>query len=68
MLTSISFPSVSTGAYRYPLDQAANVAVDAVISFLRKEENVSLKEVRFVLFDARTFDAYRQALQQQVVH
>ena len=66
-LTSISFPSISTGAYRYPLDQAAKVAVETVISFL-KEETVSMKEVRFVLFDARTYDAYRQTLQQQVIH
>ena len=43
------------------------MALETVISFL-KEEAVSLKEVRFVLFDARTFDAYRHALEQQVVH
>jgi len=52
-LSSISFPAISTGAYRYPLDQATNVALEAVISFL-KEEAVSLKEVRFVLFDTGT--------------
>ena len=49
-LSSISFPSISTGAYRYPFDQAAKVALETVISFL-KEEAVSLKEVRLVLFD-----------------
>jgi O-acetyl-ADP-ribose deacetylase (regulator of RNase III) len=41
--------------------------VEAVISFL-KEEAVSLKEVRFVLFDSGTYEAYRKALQQQAVH
>jgi O-acetyl-ADP-ribose deacetylase (regulator of RNase III) len=61
-LTSISFPSISTGAYRYPLDQAANVALGTVMSFL-KEEAVSLKEVRFVLFDSRTYEAYRKTLE-----
>jgi len=61
-LSSISFPSISTGAYRYPLDQAANVALETVISFL-KEEAGSLKEVRFVLFDAKTYEAYRKALE-----
>jgi O-acetyl-ADP-ribose deacetylase (regulator of RNase III) len=66
-LTSISFPSISTGAYRYPLEQAAKVAVEAVISFL-KEDALSLKEVRFVLFDSGTYEAYRKALQQQAVH
>ena len=62
-LTSISFPSISTGAYRYPLEQAAKVAVEAVISFL-KEEVVSFREVRFVLFDARTYEAYQKVLQE----
>jgi len=65
-LNSISFPSISTGAYRYPLDQAANVTLEAVISFL-KGEAVSLKEVRFVLFDARTYAAYQRALQEIIV-
>jgi len=61
-LSSISFPAISTGAYRYPLEQAAKVALEAVISFL-KEEAVSLKEVRFVLFDTGTYEAYRIALE-----
>jgi len=60
-LSSISFPSISTGAYRYPLDQAAKVALETVIWFL-KEEAVSLKEVRFVLFDTRTFEVYQTTL------
>ena len=61
-LSSISFPSISTGAYRYPLEQAAKVALGTVITFL-KEEAVSLKEVRFVLFDSRTYGVYQQILQ-----
>ena len=45
---------------------AANVTLEAVISFL-KGEAVSLKEVRFVLFDARTYAAYQRALQEIIV-
>ena len=60
-LSSISFPAISTGAYRYPLNQAAKVAVEAVTSFL-KGEAATLKEVRFVLFDARTYEAYQKVL------
>ena len=55
-LSSISFPSISTGAYGYPVDGAAKVALRAVISFLR--ETPSIKEAVFVLFDSRTFEAY----------
>jgi O-acetyl-ADP-ribose deacetylase (regulator of RNase III) len=60
-LASISFPSISTGAYGYPLDEAARIAVDTVVSFL-KGQATSLKEVVFVLFDSRTYQSYCSAL------
>ncbi len=62
-LTSVSFPSISTGAYGYPVDEASRVALEAVISFLR-ESITSIKEVVFVLFDSQTFDAYSSALRE----
>jgi O-acetyl-ADP-ribose deacetylase (regulator of RNase III) len=61
-LSSISFPSISTGAYGYPVDEAARVALKTVASFLR--ETTPIKEVDFVLFDERTFDAYAEALRE----
>jgi len=60
-LGSISFPSISTGAYGYPVADAAMVAINTVVSFLR-EETTSLKDVVFVLFDSRTYEAYSSAL------
>jgi O-acetyl-ADP-ribose deacetylase (regulator of RNase III) len=60
-LGGISFPSISTGAYGYPVAEAAKIAIKAVVSFLR-EHDTSLKEVVFVLFDSRTYEAYRTAL------
>jgi O-acetyl-ADP-ribose deacetylase (regulator of RNase III) len=59
-LSSISFPSISTGAYGYPVDRAARIALKEVISFLSK--TTSVKEVVFVLFDSRTFETYADAL------
>ncbi len=61
-LTGIAFPSISTGAYGYPVDEASRIALKTVVSFLR--ETTSIKEVVFVLFDPRTFDAYALALQE----
>jgi O-acetyl-ADP-ribose deacetylase (regulator of RNase III) len=61
-LTSISFPSISTGAYGYPVDEAAKIAVSTVVSFLKKQAT-SLKDVVFVLFDSRTYQSYCSALQ-----
>jgi O-acetyl-ADP-ribose deacetylase (regulator of RNase III) len=60
-LRSVSFPSISTGAYGYPVDEAARVALGAVISFL-KEQPTSVKEVVFVLFDSGTLTSYTSAL------
>ncbi|MFH1347652.1 MAG: O-acetyl-ADP-ribose deacetylase [Candidatus Margulisiibacteriota bacterium] len=55
-LQSIAFPSISTGAYRYPLEEAAPIAVAAVKDFLKQES--SIKEVYFVLFNDATYEAY----------
>ena len=62
-LASVSFPSISTGAYGYPVEQAAEVAIRTVTAFL-SEEKTSVREVVFVLFDARTYEAYAAALRE----
>jgi O-acetyl-ADP-ribose deacetylase len=59
-LTSISFPSISTGVYGYPIEKAAAIAIKEVVDFLNKP--TSIKEVVFVLFDTRTYEAYAEAL------
>jgi O-acetyl-ADP-ribose deacetylase (regulator of RNase III) len=59
-LKTMSFPSISTGAYAYPVEPAARLALQTVIEFLRK--NDSLDEVVFVLFDSRTARTYEAAL------
>ena len=62
-LRTVAFPSISTGAYGYPLDLAARVALREVQSFLEGGEGgTPLEEVRFVLFDRRTYEAYADAL------
>ena len=60
-LSSISFPSISTGAYGYPVAEAAKVALGTVATFL-KEGVTSIKEVVFVLFDSVTFNSYSLVL------
>jgi len=61
-LKTVSFPSISTGAYGYPVDQAAEIALRTVIDFLRQE--ASLDTVAFVLFDARTYQVYAKTLER----
>jgi len=62
-LSSLCFPSISTGAYGYPVDSAAKVAIGVVSSFLSKNVT-SVKEVSFALFDWATFRAYSSALEE----
>jgi O-acetyl-ADP-ribose deacetylase (regulator of RNase III) len=61
-LNSLSFSSISTGAYGYPLAEAANIALKTAFSFLSEQES-SLREVVFVLFDERSYRAYAAALE-----
>jgi O-acetyl-ADP-ribose deacetylase (regulator of RNase III) len=63
-LASISFPSISTGVYGYPIDKAAVTAIKEAIAFLA--EPASIKEVVFVLYDTRTFEIYAEELKKKV--
>lgn len=59
---SVTFPSISTGVYGYPVEKAAQVALEAVAAFLRERGKPGL--VRFALFDDATLSAYRAALER----
>lgn len=56
-LKTIAFPSISTGAYGYPVEKAAEVALRTVRDFLENNPG-KLREVRFVLFSSSDFQAY----------
>jgi O-acetyl-ADP-ribose deacetylase (regulator of RNase III) len=58
-IRSLAFPSLSTGAYGYPLGEAARIAVETVIDYL--QENPVFDRVGFVLFGSQSFQAYLQA-------
>ncbi len=58
-LRSVSFPSISTGAYGYPVSAAANVALRAVRGALDAEGSPKL--VKFILFDDATLAQYLDA-------
>ena len=60
---TLSFPSISTGAYGYPIEKAAPVALAEVASFMGTGSH-SPAEVRFVLFDAEAFRTYVEELKR----
>lgn len=58
-LKTVAFPSISTGAYGYPVEEASRLAVGAVKEFLEKED--LLERVIFVMFSERDFEVYLKA-------
>jgi len=58
-LASLTFPAISTGAYGYPVAEAAPIAISATLDALASAKHVTL--CRFVLFDVSTVRAYQRA-------
>ena len=56
---SLAFPAISTGAYGYPFDEAAEVALGTVKGYLETRPEVEL--VRFVLLGESALAAYQRA-------
>jgi O-acetyl-ADP-ribose deacetylase (regulator of RNase III) len=59
-LRTIAFPAISCGIYRYPLEEAVNIAVSEVLDATSRPSTV--QQVIFACFDERTLDAYRRRL------
>jgi O-acetyl-ADP-ribose deacetylase (regulator of RNase III) len=62
-VATVSFPAISTGVYGYPLQEAAAIAVAEVKKHLEGIET-AVREVTFVLFDRRAWNAYAKALEK----
>jgi O-acetyl-ADP-ribose deacetylase (regulator of RNase III) len=60
--SSMAFPSISTGAYRFPIAQAARIALKTIVQALQAHPEVTL--VRVVLFSAADLAAYEDALRE----
>jgi O-acetyl-ADP-ribose deacetylase (regulator of RNase III) len=60
VLTSIAFPSISTGIYGYPIERAATIAVNTVNTCLK--QGSSVKEVIFCCFSEEDYQMYKKAL------
>ncbi|MFG3206363.1 O-acetyl-ADP-ribose deacetylase [Streptomyces sp. NPDC048192] len=57
---TVAFPAVSTGVYRWPMDDAARIAVETA-----RGADTAVEEVRFVLFDQRAYDAFARQVGRQ---
>jgi O-acetyl-ADP-ribose deacetylase (regulator of RNase III) len=61
-ISSIAFPSISTGIYGYPVEEASQIAIKTVKSYLKDHPEIKL--VRFVLFDSNTYRVYEETLKK----
>jgi O-acetyl-ADP-ribose deacetylase (regulator of RNase III) len=61
-IRSLAFPAISTGAYGYPLKDAARIALTTVKEYL--SQHPEIERVRFVLFGRPAYEAYEQALKE----
>jgi O-acetyl-ADP-ribose deacetylase (regulator of RNase III) len=59
---SVAFPAISTGAFGYPLEAAAEIAVAAVVASVREAKAPVVNIIRFVLFDAAAERIYSQLI------
>lgn len=61
-IRSIAFPSISTGAYRFPVERASRIALREIEAYLRQDK--SLEKVVVVCFNASVYEAYQQSLKE----
>ncbi len=63
-ISSIAFPSISTGIYGYPVEEASQIALKTVMDYLKNHPEIKL--VRFVLFDSNTYRVYEETLTELI--
>jgi len=59
-IKTIAFPSISTGAYGYPVEEASEIALKTAIDYLKEHTDIEL--IRFVLFGQKTYEVYEKTL------
>lgn len=63
-VTHIAFPSISTGYFGYPIDEASSVAIDSVIDYLKNNSQTGLQEIRFVMWEY-DYNTYKTKLEER---
>jgi len=65
LLKTVAFPSISTGAYRFPLERAISIAVTETVNFLKR--NNFVEKITFVCFNNRVYDSYIAELKKNSI-
>jgi O-acetyl-ADP-ribose deacetylase len=65
-IEKLSFPSISTGAYGFPIQTASQIAVKEISTFIKTQ--TTIKQVFIITFSSRDTDVYTSALRNCVIH
>ena len=57
-IKTIAFPSISTGAYSYPLEEACNIALDEILTFIQNSPD-TFEKIAMVCFEEKTYNTYK---------
>ncbi|MGA1867276.1 MAG: O-acetyl-ADP-ribose deacetylase [bacterium] len=61
-IKSVAFPSISTGVYGYPIEEASRIALKTIIGYLKEHPEIEL--VKMVLFSHSDYTTYKHALEE----
>lgn len=64
-IKTIALPSISTGAYSYPLDEACNIALDEILSFINNSPD-TFDEIAMVCLDEKTYNMYKSLYEERL--
>lgn len=64
-IKTIAFPSLSTGAYSYPLKEACNIALDEILSFIKHSPDI-FDEIAMVCIDEKTYNMFQSLYQERL--
>ncbi|HEY4544680.1 MAG TPA: O-acetyl-ADP-ribose deacetylase [Tissierellaceae bacterium] len=61
-IKSISFPSISTGAYGYPIEKASKIAIDTIFNYVN--QNTLIEKIKIVLYSEKDYNVYAKTLEK----
>ncbi|MEF8878978.1 MAG: O-acetyl-ADP-ribose deacetylase [Candidatus Thermoplasmatota archaeon] len=66
-IKSVSFPAISTGAFGYPIEEAAEIAIKTIINWLKNNAEKNVELVRLVLYSQEDFDIHKKTAEKQKI-
>lgn len=66
-IKSVSFPAISTGAFGYPVEKAADIAIKTIVKWLRNNPRKNVELVRLVLYSRDDYEVHKKTAEEQKI-